>query len=197
MRRIKFSIGLAVVVMLATAGIAIAKHNKPSPRTDAVNATFSATRQSLKAKACIGADGDYVRSRAVWTGTIAGDPRLTGDLTIRVDALDNQTTGLGTSKGVVKIRNRATGAKANLKFRAVDTGDTVQGLLTGRVHAIGGGSPLPKGELVANFQAAFSSETALSGELGATGDDSDPAVVQSGKCPGHGSKGHNPKHQKN
>jgi hypothetical protein len=200
MRRIKLLVGLAVLGALVTAGIAVAKHSS-SPRTDAVTATFTATRQSARDVACTGTDGAYVRERAVWTGSITGDPRLSGDLTIHVDSLDNLDTGLGASKGNVKIRNSSTGAKADLKFSSVDSGETSQGLLSGHVHRIGGTSPLPDGKLVANFQVSLSSETALSGELGGTGEAADPAVIQSGNCPAphpaHPAKGpKGPKHPK-
>lgn len=178
MRRLRW-IGLAVALALAATGIAVAAHEAGTADTDAVAASsFSASRSIVSERICKGADGDYRQAHELFEGTASGEARLTGKITLRLHSLVNQTTGLGTAKGKVWIRDATTGqlkAKANLLGVITEKG-TLNGVLLGRVPG--------DGRLVANFKVTWSSATALSGQLG-TGAGENTAVIQVGSCPGH------------
>jgi hypothetical protein len=174
MRRLTW-IALAGAVALTAAGIAVAGH-RDTARTQAVAATFSASRTAVNERTCTGADGTYRVAREVFEGTVtSADPRLAGRLTLRTKSLINQTTGYGTTEGSAWLRDTTTGrTKARARLTAVNTQlGVLNGVLEGRLKE--------GGRLVANFKATFSSPTAFSGELG-SGAGENTAVVQSGRC---------------
>ena len=130
-------LALAVAIVVAAAALAVAAGK--GPKTDAAQATFTAQQTDSKARTCTGEDGTYTDAKERFAGTITGDPRLSGDLVIKSHALVNQDTGLGTSRGTVRILDPATKhVKAHGKFQAVVTeGGVLNGFLTGHVHARG------------------------------------------------------------
>ena len=104
-------------------------------------------------------------------------------LIVKSRALVNQDTGLGTSRGTVRILDPATKhVKAHGKFQAVVTeGGVLNGFLTGHVRARGEDPPRRDGRLSANFRAQVTEQGAVTGELGG-GASQNTAVIQSGKC---------------
>ena len=174
-------VALAVALVVAAAALAVAAGK--GPKTDTTQATFTAQRTDGKDKTCTGEDGTYTSSRERFAGTITGDPRLTGDLVVRSHALVNQDTGLGTSRGTVRILDPATKrVKAHGKFSAVVTeGGVLNGFLSGHVRSRGEDPPRRDGRLWANFRAQVTEQGAVTGELGG-GASQNTAVIQSGKC---------------
>ena len=171
---------LAVAIVMAAAALAVAAAK--GPKTDATQATFSAQLTDQKAKTCTGEDGTYTDAKERYAGTVTGDPRVTGDLLVTTHTLVNQESGLGTSRGTVRILDPATHrVKAHGKFRAVVTeGSVLNGFLDGHVHAQGD-PPRRDARLWANFRAQGTPEGAVSGEFGG-GASENTAVIQSGKC---------------
>ena len=174
-------VALAVAIVVAAAALAVAAGK--GPKTDTTQATFTAQRTDGKDKTCTGEDGTYTSSRERFAGTITGDPRLTGDLVVSSRALVNQDTGLGTSRGTVRILDPATKrVKAHGKFQAVVTeGGVLNGFLSGHVRSRGEDPPRRGGRLWAYFRAQVTEQGAVTGELGG-GASQNTAVIQSGKC---------------
>ena len=185
MRRIKSALVLAALMVVAVAALAVAAGN--GPKTDEAKATFTAKLTDQKSRTCTGQDGAYAENREVYTGTITGDPDLSGDLVVRSRSLVNTDTGLGTSRGTVFIRDADSHKlKAHGKFQAVVTqGSELEGFLAGHVKQAGA-PPRRDGRLWANFHATGSADGSVSGALG-DGGGANTAVVQSGHC-GHGKK---------
>ena len=128
---------------------------------------------------------------ATYRGTVAGDPRLTGETKVDGRHLVNLATGLGTAEGTFEVRDPATNRlQAHGKWYGVYTeGLNFHGLLLGRVTGEGAGpgeEALDHGELFAHFKSVVNPVTgAVAGELGGTsGDPRTPAVIQSGHCTG-------------
>jgi hypothetical protein len=193
MRRIQrqgAALVLAALMLVAVAAIAVAAGK--GPKTDEAKATFTAKLVDQKSKTCTGEDGAYADNREVYTGTITGDPELSGDLKVRVHSLVNTDTGLGTSRGKVEIRDTATHkVKAHGKYEAVVTeGAELEGFLDAHVHPAGE-PPRRDGRLWANFHATGKEDGSVSGALG-DGAGANTAVVQSGRCGGPKSD-HKPK----
>jgi hypothetical protein len=177
-RRFGITAALAVFVLAAVAAIAVAASG--GPKTDKVQATFTATLQSTKQRTCTGQDGAYADARDTYKGTITGDPRLTGDIVIRSHTLVNTTTGDGTTAGHFWIKQ--TGGRRTLAagtFQGVDSGATTEGFTTGRITGSGGA------RLWANFTVTGNADgSQLSGSLGGGGGNN-TAVIQVKGC--HGS----------
>ncbi len=185
MRRIQrhgAALVLAALVMVAAAAIAVAAGK--GPKTDDAKATFTAKLTDQKSRTCTGEDGAYAASREVYSGTITGNPELSGDLVIRARSLVNTDSGLGTSRGKVEIRDAEPHkVKAHGKFVAVVTeGAELEGFLAGHVHPAGE-PPRRDGRLWANFHATGKEDGSVSGALG-DGGGANTAVVQSGHCGG-------------
>jgi hypothetical protein len=185
MRRIQrqgAALVLAALMLVAVAAIAVAAGK--GPKTDEAKATFTAKLADQKSKTCTGEDGAYAATREVYTGTITGEPDLSGDLVIRARSLINTDTGLGTSRGKVEIRDADTHkVKAHGKFEAVVTeGAELEGFLAGHVHPAGD-PPRRDGRLWANFHATGKEDGSVTGALG-DGAGANTGVVQSGRCGG-------------
>jgi hypothetical protein len=190
------SLAIAAVLALAVAGIAIAHGGGgPAQKTEQVQATFTATPVAGKTKTrqCTGVDGTYAISKAVDTGTSTGDPRLTGNITIKSKSVVNTTTGLGWSQGKVSIKDPATGKlKGIAGFTAVITeGSKLEGFATGKVKntAAPGAAKSQNGHghgkftstLLANFSAAVAQDGTTTGEIG-TGGGANTAIVHGNPC---------------
>jgi hypothetical protein len=174
-------VALAVAIVVAAAALAVAAGK--GPKTDATHATFTAQQTDSKARTCTGEDGTYSATRERFAGTITGDAPISGDLLVKSRALVNQATGLGTSRGTVRILDPATKhVKAHGKFSAVVTeGGVLNGFLSGHVRSRGEDPPRRDGRLWANFRAQVTEQGAVTGELGG-GASQNTAVIQSGKC---------------
>jgi hypothetical protein len=186
-RKLKVWVVLGVVSGLMTAGVAVAKQREGRTHTDPVVATFTVTQTAMRDRTCTGQDGTYRQFRATYRGTATGDPRLTGQVTIRSKGLINQTTGFGSSSGTVHLRANGR-SHAIARYWAVNTDRGVlHGFLVGRVRDRSAGGTEEQdgsGRLLANFKATFNAAgTVLTGQLGGTGGDPrTPAVIQAGGC---------------
>jgi hypothetical protein len=177
------TVALAAVLALSVAGIAVAhKSELKAASTEAAQATFTATANADKTRTrqCTGTDGTYDITHGVYTGTVTGDARLTGNLTIRTKSVVNRDNGLGWTQGRVVVTDAATGKlKAGADLTAVNTErGKLDGLLQGKVKTPAETTTAPKAKrgrhrhgnatgLLANFSAAFNAGgTELSGELG-------------------------------
>jgi hypothetical protein len=178
MRRLTW-IGIAALVALLAAGIAVAAHKAKG--TDPVAATFTAAQTKNETKTCTGPDGTYNITRASYEGTSTGDPRLTGKLSIRTHTVVNVTNGYGWTKGHVAIRNTAGKLLAKANIVAVNSERGVlNGFATGRTR--GASEAAPAGALLANFSATVSAAGAVTGSLGGTSTGQNTAIVFSGAC---------------
>jgi hypothetical protein len=162
------SLALAAILALTVAGIAVAHKASKSGKTEATQATFTATPDAAKTKTrqCTGEDGTYNITHGVYTGTSTGDPRLTGNVTIKSESVVNLDNGLGWTKGRVYLRDGSTGKlKANAGLDAVNTQrGKLDGFLKGQARDTDGKGHL---SLLANFSATFNADgTQLTGELG-------------------------------
>ena len=178
-------VGLATVVVLATAVVAI---GGGGPKTDPATATFNVTETRHQEKNCTGQDGAYRDVRANFQGPITGsDPRLNGTLFVKGRSLVNVDKNLGTSRGRMQIRNASGRKTFDGVFVATNSelgGGVLKGIITGRFTGSGD-------QLVANFTSEFSSPTQANGEFGgqdnvggssAATQGKDPAVIQRGSC---------------
>ena len=178
---------LAIITALATAGVAVAKHRQDRTHTDAVMATFTVTQSSVRDRTCTGVDGQYREFHAKYRGTAAGDPRLTGEITIHSKGLINQTTGFGSSRGTVKLRSNGRTTARAVYFATNTNLGVLHGYIVGHVRdrsPNGAEEQDGSGKLMANFKGTFNAAgTVLTGKLGNTGaDPRTPAVIQSGGC---------------
>jgi hypothetical protein len=174
------SLALAAVLALAVAGIAIAHGGGgQATKTEPAQATFTATpdAQKTKTRQCTGEDGTYNPTRGVYNGTSTGDPRLTGNITIKTKTIVNLDNGLGYTQGHVFLRDADTGKlKAAAGLNAVNTQrGKLDGFLLGKVKTPSSSSKAKSGHghrhggtsLAANFSATFNADgTQLTGELG-------------------------------
>jgi hypothetical protein len=182
---------LWVVLAIVTGGFAVGAVAAvgPQQRTDPVSAVLAANRVAVPyERTCAGEDGQYRQALETYTGTISGDPRLTGMAMLFLTTFTNTTTGNGTAAGTLVV-TEVGGAP---RFRAavqgvVTTGNAVtniKGLVTGLVRDRG---KQTGGRLVANFMS-IGVGTSIYGGIGGTGTSTMPAVIQSGRCPFVGSK---------
>jgi hypothetical protein len=153
------------------------------PRDDVVSATGVFTHVHAKYRECEGIDGHYFDGRNTFTGTVSGDPKLSGRLEWAViQDLFNATKLNGPHSANVEIRDAASG---RLKAKGVaqswgDTpGDWLQGTIVGVVRDADDGKNM---KLVANFRITFSNLTVQIG--GVSSDPSQPAGVYKGGCTG-------------
>jgi hypothetical protein len=189
MRRIKLWLGIAGLIALLTAGVAVAKHKHGGTHTDPVMATFTVTQSSMRDRTCMGSDGSYRQFKATYRGTsTSADPRFVGNVVIRSHGLINQSTGFGSSSGRIHLRSETGRSIAHARYFAVNTElGVLHGFITGwlRDRVAGGTEELDgSGKLMANFKATFNANgTVLTGQLGGTtADPRTPAVIQQGGC---------------
>jgi len=166
----------ASVSALALAGFALAHGGGPGS-VQAASATFdAATVTDLKSGTCTGADGDYTRTKATYTGTsTSSDARLNGTLTVRAKTFYNATTNLGVVQGHFRVEN--ADGHSDGKFVAVDTNGSLDGFL-------GGAAKHDLGKLLGGFSATFDPATGFSGGQLGTGTSDNAAVFVSGRCGG-------------
>jgi hypothetical protein len=196
MRRLKLWLGIAGLIALLTAGVAVAKHRHGGTHTDPVMTAFTVTQSSMRDRTCTGSDGMYREFKATYRGTsTGGDPRLAGNVVIRSHGLINQTSGFGSSHGTLYLRSDSGRSIARARYFAVNTNlGVLHGFITGWVRdRVEGGVEEQdgSGKLMANFKATFNATgTVLTGQLGGTAaDPRTPAVIQQGGCDNRG-KGH-------
>ena len=169
--------GLVLAVVLGATAVAIAAGG--GPRAEQVEATITYTHVLVFSRFCEGPEGEFGDQRAVITGTATGDPRLSGDVELRVRLLNESATGESFQRGNLVIRDPETGRK-KVVARVTDAGvaEIFQGSLAGTVRP-GGWS------LFANWRTTFHPNGAVTGQIGGEAADGRlPAVVVKGRCTG-------------
>jgi len=176
MRRKLWVGGLVLAVVLGATAVAIAAGG--GPRIDQVEATIAYTHVKVDERVCEGPEGVFAEQRVVATGTATGDPRLSGDVVLRIRILNEFDTGESFQRGKLVIRNPDTGRK-KVVARVTDAGaaEIFQGSLAGTVR--------PGGELFANWRTIFHPNGAITAQIGGVAADGRlPAVVVKGRCKG-------------
>jgi hypothetical protein len=193
-RRIFLSLAACSAAALMVAGTAGSGSDR-RPRTDPVLVTFSFSPVDVKQRTCQGQDGAYLEQVAVYVGSGAGDPRLSGRIELRGRFLINLVTGLGTSTGSFTISDPGTGRKkAAGTFDGVFTeGTTFHGFLVAKVRDPGSGRDAEADDDESSSGATWyggiksvlnPATGAITGQIGGAGDPRNPSVVQSGRCSG-------------
>jgi hypothetical protein len=157
----KFLIVAVGVLALTTTGLAVAKGLKGTKSMKAVAGTFTATTAShVDTKTCTTSDGKtIVASHGRYTGTSAGDPDLTGPVTLDVHSVVITTDDVGVVEGKLKV-DVASGKDTNAHFQAVYDHGTLAGLARGHAHD-------PGVQLLANLSAGFTAAGGFTdGKLG-------------------------------
>ncbi len=163
MRRLTFvAVGLLV---LATAGLAVAKALEPTRSITPVTGTFTAmTVQAMgKPTSCTTSDGKtLVTARARYSGVAAGDGNLAGPITLDARIVANETDSIGVVDGKLRIQV-ATGGETAARFtpergRAASLSDSRRAIRESRTS-----------KLFANFSSGFVPATGFTGgKIGAT-----------------------------
>ncbi len=187
MRRLTFAaVGLLV---LATAGLAVAKALEPTRSVTPVIGTFTAmTVQPVgKPTSCTTSDGKtLVTARARYSGVAAGDGNLAGPITLDARIVANATDNIGVVDGKLRI-HVASGGETAARFTGVWASGKLVGFATGHTRD-------PHAKLFANFSSGFVPATGFTGgKIGAT-DGGSAVEVGPGKCaPKHDAAGSGPK----
>ena len=190
MRRLTFAaIGL---VVLATAGMAVAKAVGPTKSITSVTGTFTATtvQQIGKPTSCTTSDGKaLVTAKARYSGVAAGDGSLAGPITLDARIVANATDNIGVVDG--KLRIRLASGETAARFTGVWASGKLVGFATGHTGT-------PHAKLFANVSSGFAPATGFTGgKIGAT-DGGSAVEVGPGKCaPKHErvAPGAKPKHE--
>jgi hypothetical protein len=173
----KLTVAVIALVVLATAGLAVAKGLEKARSVTSVSGTFAAgtVEHRGKARTCTTSDGKtLVTTNARYTGTAAGDGALAGAVTIDARSVIDTTDNLGVVQGKLRI-DVASGGDTMARFTAVVAGGKLVGLATGHVQG-------PHAKLYANLSSGFDAETGFSGgKLGAA-DGGSAVTVGPGKC---------------
>lgn len=165
------------LVVLGTAGIAVAKSLERTRSVASVSGTFAAgtVDQRGKTRTCTTTDGKtLVTTNARYTGTATGPANLAGAITIDARSVIDTTDDLGLVQGKLRI-DVASGGDTIARFTAVYAGGKLVGLATGHVQG-------PHASLYANVSSGFNAQTGFSGgKLGAA-DGGSAVAVGPGKC---------------
>jgi hypothetical protein len=146
----------ALLVALVATGYAVADGIGGARSASAVAGTFTATGNSTSSRTCTTTDGKtVVVTDGTYTGVAAGDPDLTGNITLRARSVINTTDNVGVVNGMLKI-DQASNGSTNAEYAAVYDHGAIAGLATGRAHG-------PSKQLVANLSATFSAATGFTG----------------------------------
>src|SRR5262245_28093832 len=177
---------LFVVLAVVTGGFAVGAVAGvgPQQRTDPVTAVFAGNRLGVPyERMCTGEDGQYRQAVEMYTGSVSGDPRLTGLATLVLTTFTNVSTGNGTGAGTLIVRETSGATRFSAVLQGVvTTGNAVtnlKGLLNGKVRDRG---TQAGGRLVANFLATGVGTSVYMG-IGGNATSANPAVIQSGSCP--------------
>ena len=177
MTRKRFLGGLALIAVFAVSAAAIAGGSGPT--IDQVEATITYTHAQVDIRICEGPGGAIEEDRVRVVGTVEGDSSLTGNVEVRLRALNELETGESTQHGRLVIRDPDTGRKkAVATFTDAGVAEVFQGMLAGSVR--------PSGEnLVANWRTTFHENGAVTAQIGGVAADGRlPAVVTKGRCQG-------------
>jgi hypothetical protein len=150
----------AALVALVVTSIAVAHGIEGAKSANAVAGTFSATAGTTTTRTCTTTDGKtIVVTDGKYTGASAGDPDLTGPITLRARSVINTTDNVGVVSGRFSI-DVAAGQDTGGNYSTVYSAGTIAGLAVGRAHQ-------PHAGLVANLSATFAAATGFTnGKLG-------------------------------
>jgi hypothetical protein len=171
----KMTFAAVVLVALVATSFAVAHGIEGAKSAKAVAGTFSATGTSTSTRTCTTTDGKtIVVTDGKYTGVAAGDPDLTGAITLRAKSVINTTDNVGTVAGRFTID--AAGRNTDASYSAVYDHGTVAGLAVGRAHE-------PKGALIANLSATFSAASGFTGgKLGGGTSGGSAVEIGQGSC---------------
>jgi hypothetical protein len=152
----KLMLSAAGLVALLVTSVAVAHGIEGAKTAKAVAGTFTAATSNVSTRTCTTSDGKaIVVTNGKYTGAAAGDPDLTGPITLRAHSVVNTTDGVGVVDGWFKI-DVAAGRDTTASYSAVYDHGTIAGLAAGRAHD-------PSARLVANLSATFAAETGFTG----------------------------------
>lgn len=175
MRKLTFA--AVAVVVLATAGLAVAKSldNAKSIRTLAGTFTATTVEPRGKERTCTTSDGKtIVTKNARYRGTAAGDGALAGAITIDARSVVNTTDNVGLVQGRLRI-DVVSGGDTVARFTAVYSAGKLVGLATGHARA-------PKAKLFANLSAGFAQASGFTGGKLGGADGGAAVTVGPGRC---------------
>jgi hypothetical protein len=178
MRKLTFA--AVVIVALVATSFAVAHGIEGAKSAKAVAGTFSATGTSTSSKTCTTTDGKtIVVTDGKYTGVAAGDPDLTGPITLRARSVVNTTDNVGTVDGRFSI-DVANGRNTDAVYSAVYDHGAIAGLAVGKAHQ-------PNSKLMANLSATFSAASGFTGaKLGGGTSGGSAVEVAAGGCkPSH------------
>jgi hypothetical protein len=165
------------LVVLATAGLAVAKGLQTSKSIKSVTGTFSAAtvKPIGKAKTYTTSDGKtLVTAKARYSGIAAGDGNLAGAITLDARIVANATDNIGVVDGKLRI-HVASGGETTAKFTGVVANGKLVGFATGH-------TPKPHAKLFANFSSGFAPATGFTGGKIGAADGGSAVEVGPGKC---------------
>jgi hypothetical protein len=173
MRKVTFAV--VVLVALVATSYAVANGIEGAKSAKAVAGTFSATGTSTSSRTCTTTDGKtIVVTDGKYTGVAAGDPDLTGAITLRAKSVVNTTDNVGTVDG--KLTIDAAGKNTEASYSAVYDHGAIAGLAVGKAHQ-------PNGKLIANLSATFSAASGFtSGKLGGGTTGGSAVELSAGSC---------------
>ena len=173
----KLILSTVAIAVLASAGLAVAQVMDGTKSIQSVTGTFTATTVQTKGKAstCKTTDGKTIATtKAIYTGTGAGNPDLAGPIRLDVVSVINTTDDVGVVTGKLRI-DVAAGGDTLAKFTAAYEKGKLAGLASGHVQD-------PHARLYANLSAGFNPATGLTdGKLGASAGGAAVEVAK-GKC---------------
>jgi hypothetical protein len=174
MRKLTFA--AVVLVALVAASYAVANGIEGAKSAKAVAGTFSATGSSTSSRTCTTTDGKtIVVTDGKYTGVAAGDPDLTGPITLRARSVVNTTDNVGTVDGRISI-DVAGGRNTDAAYSAVYDHGAIAGLAVGQAHQ-------PRAKLIANLSATFSAASGFTGgKLGGGTSGGSAVEVGAGSC---------------
>jgi hypothetical protein len=178
MRKLTFA--AVVIVALVATSFAVAHGIEGAKSAKAVAGTFSVTGTSTSSKTCTTTDGKtIVVTDGKYTGVAAGDPDLTGPITLRARSVVNTTDNVGTVDGRFSI-DVANGRNTDAVYSAVYDHGAIAGLAVGKAHQ-------PNSKLMANLSATFSAASGFTGaKLGGGTSGGSAVELGAGSCkPAH------------
>jgi hypothetical protein len=174
MRKLTFA--AVVLIALVATSYAVANGIEGAKSAKSVAGTFDATGTSTSTRTCTTTDGKtIVVTDGKYTGVAAGDPDLTGPITLRARSVINTTDNVGTVDGRFSI-DVANGKNTEASYSAVYGNGAIAGLAVGKAHQ-------PNAKLNANLSATFSATSGFSGaKLGGGTSGGSAVEVAAGGC---------------
>jgi hypothetical protein len=152
----KLTFTAVVLIALVATSYAVANGIEGAKSAKAVVGTFSAIGTSTSSKTCTTTDGKtVVVTDGKYTGVAAGDPDLTGPITLRTRSVINTTDNVGTVDGRFSI-DVANGKNTDGSYSAVYDKGAIAGLASGKAHQ-------SNSKLLANLSATFSAASGFTG----------------------------------